>query len=181
NLSTARSLERSKEVGIRKSIGADRNSLIFQFLGESFIITILSVMVAAGIVVLALPGMVDFTGMELAIQNFVNGQTIPYIIAGVLVIALVAGSYPALVLSRFSAVAVLKGVTTSERGGINLRKVLVVFQFSLSIALIAGTIIVYTQMNHLLDKDLGFDKERMLILDYNYDGEVNNTSVALKI
>lgn len=181
NLSTARSLERSKEVGIRKSIGADRNSLIFQFLGESFIITILSVMVAAGIVVLALPGMVDFTGKELVIQNFVNGQTIPYIIVGVLVIALVAGSYPALVLSRFNTVAVLKGITTSERGGINLRKVLVVFQFSLSIALIAGTIIVYTQMNHLLDKDLGFDKERMLILDYNYDGEVNNKSEALKI
>jgi putative ABC transport system permease protein len=181
NLSTARSLERSKEVGIRKSIGADRRSLISQFLGESFIITFLSVVVAVGIVLLALPSMVGFTGKELAIQNFINWQTIPYIAAGILAVGLVAGSYPALVLSRFSTVSVLKGTVTSNKGGISLRRVLVVFQFSLSIALIAGTIIVYTQMNHILDKDLGFDKERMLILDYNYDGDVNAKSEAMKI
>ena len=181
NLSTARSLERCKEVGIRKSIGADRSSLIFQFLGESLLITFLSVFVAAGIVVVALPSMVDFTGKELTIENFINWQAAPYILAGVLLIGLVSGSYPALVLSRFSPVAVLKGITASNRGGISLRRVLVIFQFSLSIALIAGTIIVYTQVNHLLDKDLGFDKERMLILDYNYDEEVNNKSEAIKI
>lgn len=181
NLSTARSLERCKEVGIRKSIGADRSSLVFQFLGESLLITFLSVIVAAGIVVVALPSMVDFTGKELTIENFINWRAAPYILAGVLLIGLVAGSYPALVLSRFSPVAVLKGITTSNRGGVSLRRVLVIFQFSLSIALIAGTIIVYTQVNHLLDKDLGFDKERMLILDYNYDEEVNNKSEAIKI
>jgi putative ABC transport system permease protein len=92
----------------------------------------------------------------------------------------VAGSYPALVLSRFNPVLILKGITRSNAGGVNLRRALVVFQFTLSIALIAGTIIVYSQMNHLLNKDLGFDKEQMLVLDYNYDGLVNDKSELLK-
>ena len=81
----------------------------------------------------------------------------------IIIIGLVAGSYPALVLSRFNPVLILKGITRSNAGGVNLRRALVVFQFTLSIALIAGTIIVYSQMNHLLDKDLGFDKEQMLV------------------
>ncbi len=181
NLSTARSMERGKEVGIRKSIGAARGSLITQFLGESFVIVFLSMIMAFGIVFMALPSMSDFTGKEFTIQNFINWQTIPAIIAIMLVIGLVAGSYPALVLSGFSPVKVLKGIATSDKGGISLRRILVVFQFSLSIALIAGTIVVYTQMNHLLDKDLGFDSECMLVLDYNYDEAVNAKSEALKI
>ncbi|HSF52886.1 MAG TPA: FtsX-like permease family protein, partial [Algoriphagus sp.] len=93
---------------------------------------------------------------------------------------LLAGFYPALVLSGFQPVMILKGINKSDARGVNLRKGLVVFQFSLSIALIAGTIIVYTQMNHLLEKDLGFDKEQMLVLDYNYDEIVNSRSSALK-
>ena len=181
NLSTARSMERAKEVGIRKSIGAYRSSLIFQFLGESFVIVLLSMVVAFILVALALPGMTDFTGKVFVFQNLVNWQTVPVFLGGLLVISIIAGSYPALALSGFGTVTVLKGITKSNLGGANLRKVLVVFQFSLSIALIAGTIIVYMQMNHLLVKDLGFDKEHMLILDYNYDGIVNAKSEALKI
>ncbi|HEY5746172.1 MAG TPA: ABC transporter permease [Chryseolinea sp.] len=180
NLSTARSMERGKEVGIRKSIGAERSSLIFQFLGESFIIVFLSMLVAALIVFAALPYMIDFTGKELVILRFVNWQTIPFVVGGVLLIGLAAGSYPALVLSGFRPALVLKGITRSATGGVNLRRGLVIFQFSLSIALIAGTIIVYSQMNQLLDKDLGFDKERMLVLDYNYDEVVNRKSQVLK-
>ncbi|WP_228450725.1 ABC transporter permease [Chryseolinea soli] len=180
NLATARSMERGKEVGIRKSIGAERSSLIFQFLGESFLIVFLSMMVAALIVFVALPYMIDFTGKQLVVLRFVNWQTIPFMIGGMLLIGLVAGSYPALVLSGFRPALVLKGVTRSTAGGINLRRGLVIFQFSLSIALIAGTIIVYSQMNQLLDKDLGFDKERMLVLDYNYDEAVNRKSQVLK-
>ncbi len=180
NLSTARSMERAKEVGIRKSIGAYRSSLIFQFLGESFIIVLLSMFVAFILVAIALPSMAGFTGKVFVFQNLVNWQTIPVFLAGLLVISIVAGSYPALALSGFGAVTVLKGITKSTLGAANLRKVLVVFQFSLSIALIAGTIIVYMQMNHLLVKDLGFDKEHMLVLDYNYDGAVNAKSEALK-
>ncbi len=181
NLSTARSMERAKEVGIRKSIGAYRSSLIFQFLGESFIIVFLSMLMAAIFVFAAMPSMASFTGKVLSIQNIFNWKTIPIFFGIQLVISVVAGSYPALALSGFAPVSVLKGIAKSNFGGVNLRRALVVFQFSLSIALIAGTIIVYTQMNHLLDKDLGFDKERMLMLDYNYDELVNRKSEALKI
>lgn len=180
NLSTARSMERGKEVGIRKSIGADRNSLIFQFLGESFLIVFLSMIVAISIVLIALPSMVGYTGKELVIQTFINWESILFIIGMMLAIGLLAGFYPAFILSGFNPVLVLKGIMRTQTGGVNLRKGLVIFQFSLSIALIAGTIIVYRQMNHLLDKDLGFDKERMLVLDYNYDEIVNFKSEVLK-
>jgi len=181
NLSTARSMERAKEVGIRKSIGAYRSSLIFQFLGESFIIVFLAMIVAIILVFMAVPSLAAFTGKVFVFRNFVNWQTIPVFIGVLLLISAIAGSYPALALSGFAPVMVLKGIAKSNLGRTNLRRALVVFQFTLSIALIAGTIIVYTQMNHLLDKDLGFDKEHMLVLDYNYDELVNRKSQALKI
>ncbi|HTJ53328.1 MAG TPA: ABC transporter permease [Cyclobacteriaceae bacterium] len=180
NLSTARSMERSKEVGVRKSIGANRKSLITQFLSESLIIVYLSMMVAIVIVTLAMPGMISITGRALDIQQFITPQNIG-ILAGIsLVIALVAGSYPSFVLSAFNPVMVLKGMSKSGKSGVALRRGLVVLQFSLSIALIAGTMIVYSQMNHILNKDMGFDKERMLILDYNYDFQVNRQREAFK-
>ncbi len=180
NLSTARSMERGKEVGIRKSIGADRSSLVSQFLGESLMIVLLAACIAVMIVFLALPNMSVLTGKELNIERFLTWQTISMFVATMVVVGLAAGSYPALVLSGFHPVTTLKGVVRSSAGGVNLRKALVVFQFTLSIALIAGTIIVYFQMNHVLDKDLGFDKEQMLVLDYNYDEEVNKKSEVLK-
>jgi putative ABC transport system permease protein len=180
NLSTARSMERAKEVGIRKSVGADRMHLIFQFLGESTIIVFLAMLVSLIFVAVANPLMNTLTGKELAVIKFINWQTIPAFIGILLVIGILAGSYPAFVLSGFRPVQILKGISVANNSGVNLRKGLVVFQFSLSIILIAGTIIVYTQMNHLLDKDLGFDKEQMLVLDYNYDEAVNERSSALK-
>ena len=180
NLSTARSMERGKEVGIRKSIGAYRSSLIYQFLGESMIIVGLSTIIAVVIAVLAMPYMDDLTGKKLEIQRFISWPTVSAFLGMIILIGLLAGSYPALVLSGFNPVLILKGITRSQAGGAGLRKALVVFQFTLSIALIAGTMIVYFQMSHLLDKDLGFDKEQMLVLDYNYDGVVNEKSEVLK-
>ena len=180
NLSTARSMERSKEVGIRKSIGAQRRNLVFQFLGESFVIVALSVVVAIGIVLLALPSMNNITGRLLAIGHFVTLQNVAILIVATAVIGTVAGSYPSFVLSSFDPVRVLKGINRSGRSGVTLRRALVVFQFSLSIALIAGTIVVSLQMTHILNKELGFDKEHMLILDYNYDGTVNDKREVLK-
>ncbi|HEX8040024.1 MAG TPA: ABC transporter permease, partial [Chryseosolibacter sp.] len=180
NLSTARSIERGKEVGIRKSIGADRRSLISQFLGESLIVVLLATVVAMLIVLVALPYMSGFTGKELRIQPFLSWKAVSLFIGSMLAIGLLAGSYPALVLSGFKPVLILKGITRSNAGGVNLRRSLVVFQFTLSIALIAGTMIVYFQMNHLLNKDLGFDKEQMLVVDYNYDAAVNEKSELLK-
>ncbi|MBN3583163.1 ABC transporter permease [Algoriphagus aestuarii] len=180
NLSTARSMERAKEVGIRKSIGADKNSLIFQFLGESLVIVILSGLLAVVFVSLALPWMNGLTGKELLVNRVLNWQTIPFFFGIVILVGLLAGSYPALILSSFRPVSILKGINKSDAKGANLRKGLVIFQFSLSIALIAGTIIVYNQMSHLLDKDMGFDKEQMLVVDYNYDEQVNNVSSSLE-
>jgi putative ABC transport system permease protein len=180
NLSTARSLERGKEVGIRKSIGAARESLIYQFLSESFMIVFLSSIVALILVTFALPYMVDFTGKQLAISRYLQWETVLAFISLMAVIGIIAGSYPAFVLSGFNPVMILKGMSKSGAGGEALRKGLVVFQFSLSVALIAGTIIVYYQMKHLLDKDLGFDKDQMLVLDYNYDGTVTAKSEVLK-
>lgn len=180
NLSTARSLERAKEVGIRKSIGANRKSLVVQFLGESLIIVFLAALVAVIFTSLALPVMNGLTGKEFLIRNNVSWQAIPFFLGTMLVVGFLAGCYPALVLSGFKPVMVLKGIPRSHAGGAMLRKGLVVFQFGLSIALIAGTLIVYSQMDHLLDKDLGFDKERMLVLDYNYDEAVNARMEALK-
>jgi putative ABC transport system permease protein len=180
NLATARSMERAKEIGIRKSIGAQRKSLISQFLGESLIIVLLSTFVALMIVALALPYMGNFTGKELGLRNILSWQTISLFVAMILVIGLIAGSYPALVLSDFNPVMILKGMARSNKGGATLRKGLVVFQFSLSIALIAGTIVVYYQMNHLLNNNLGFDKDQMLVIDYNYDQVVNGKTEVLK-
>lgn len=180
NLSTARSMERGKEVGIRKSIGADRRSLIYQFLGESMIIVFISTIIALLIVLLATPYMDAFTGKQLEIQRVITWANASVFLGVIFLIGIVAGSYPALVLSGFNPVLILKGITKSHAGGVGLRKALVVFQFTLSIALIAGTMIVYFQMSHLLNKDLGFDKEQMLVLDYNYDGIVNQKSEVLK-
>lgn len=180
NLSTARSLERGKEVGIRKSIGAARSSLISQFLGESMIVVCLSTVIALIIVWLAMPHMANFTGKELDIQPFLTWKAVSLLIVSILLIGLLAGSYPALVLSHFNPVHILKGTGRSRGRGAGLRKVLVVFQFTLSIALIAGTMVVYFQMNHILDNDLGFDKDQMLVVDYNYDGAVNAKSEVLK-
>jgi putative ABC transport system permease protein len=180
NLSTARSLERAKEIGIRKSIGAQRKSLISQFLGESLIIVLLSTVVALLLVFLALPYMVDFTGKELNLQSVISWQTVSLFFGMIIIIGLIAGSYPALVLSDFNAVMILKGMARSGKGGAVLRKALVVFQFSLSIALIAGTIVVYYQMSHLLNNKLGFDKDQMLVLDYNYDQVVNGKTELMK-
>lgn len=180
NLSTARSMERGKEVGIRKSIGANRKSLISQFLGESMMIVLLSAATATLIVVLAVPYMDNLTGKVLNIGRYLTIQNLTFFLGLIMLVGLVAGSYPAFVLSGFNPVLILKGMMRSGSRGVNLRRALVVFQFTLSIALIAGTIIVYTQMNHVLNRDLGFDKEQMLVLDYNYDEEVNRKSEVLK-
>lgn len=180
NLSTARSMERGKEVGIRKSIGAARGHLISQFLGESFVIVAISMIAAIGLVALALPAMNNITGRAMQLMEFVTPQNIGILLLATVIIGTVAGSYPSFVLSSFNPVSVLKGVSKSNRTSINLRRGLVIFQFSLSIALIASTLVVSSQMSHILNKSLGFDKEHMLILDYNYDEAVNDKREVLK-
>jgi putative ABC transport system permease protein len=180
NLSTARSMDRAKEVGIRKTIGADKKGLIFQFLGESSIIVVIASILAIVLVGLSMPFISQLTGKELVISQFITWKSFPLYIGIVLFIGLLAGSYPSFILSSFKPAAILRGSLNKKSGGVALRKGLVVFQFTLSIVLITSTIIVYSQIGHVLDKSMGFDKEQMLLVDYNYDGAVNDKQAVLK-
>jgi putative ABC transport system permease protein len=163
NLSTARSSKRAKEVGIRKVIGAERRFIILQFLGESLLLTLFSVVLALVIVALTLPVFSTIMGKKLSL-NIAD----PAFIAGAMLItvvtSLVSGSYPAFFLSSFRPVQVLKSAII-KTGSANLfRKGLVVFQFALSILLIVGTLIISQQIGYIRNKNIGMDKEHLLTL-----------------
>ncbi len=180
NLATARSLERAKEVGIRKVIGANKKGLVYQFLGESMIMVLLASLLGLGLVMLCLPAIRGITGKPFLTDELYNSFTLLTYGGMALVIGLLAGSYPAFVLSSFRPSSVLKGVFRTSQNGNRLRKGLVIFQFSLSIALIASTVIVYFQLGFMLDKNLGFDREQQLVIDFNGDGEVLDNMETVK-
>jgi len=169
NLATARSMERAKEVGVRKSVGAHQSKLIYQFLTESTLITFLSVLLAIVICLLVFPILNNITGKSFSYISIIDSQIITGLLVTPILIGLLAGVYPALVLSRFDPVIVLKGkFNTSARGSL-LRKSLVVLQFSLSVALVASTVVVYLQLMHMKNHELGFMKEQMLVINYAGD------------
>lgn len=174
NLATARSLERAKEVGIRKVIGANRKGLRHQFLGESFILVIIASLLGLVLVFSILPAMTNFTGKTFRTSDILNVTTITSYVGMVLLTGFLSGSYPAFILSSFRPISVLKGSFKTSASGIRVRKGLVVFQFSLSIALIASTVVIYNQLDFMMNRDLGFDREQQLILDFNWDNEVLN-------
>jgi len=164
NLSTARSEQRAREVGVRKVLGAGKGKLVVQFIGESLIMALISAVVAIGIVYLALP-----TFNSLVEKHLLVHVTNPVHVGGLLVIALIcgliAGSYPAFYLSSFNPVTVLKGlkVKSSVSAGF-IRKGLVIAQFSISIILIISTILIYQQIHHVKNRDLGYNKESLIYL-----------------
>jgi putative ABC transport system permease protein len=164
NLSTARSAGRAREVGIRKTVGSNRLQLIRQFLAETTVMSLFSVLLALIIVQILLPFFNNITGKELAIPYLATAWTIPSLIILVLFIGLLAGTYPAFFLAAFDPALVLK----TERGGVSkkssLRNILVVFQFTVSIFLIVGTLVVDRQMKHIQNKGLGFNKEQVVIV-----------------
>ncbi|SMO91898.1 ABC transporter permease [Gracilimonas mengyeensis] len=164
NLSTARSAERSREVGIRKVLGGHRSQLFYQFIGESFLITLLSIFVGVALVFLLVPYFGEIVDRDLSFSLFQN----PYIIPGLFLLAVItglfSGSYPALYLSSFKPSHVLKGNGSNGRNGTLLRKSLVTFQFTLSVILIIGTLVIYNQLQYIQNKDLGFDENQVLIL-----------------
>lgn len=180
NLSTARSLERAKEVGVRKVIGADRKGLIYQFLGESFILVFIASILGLILAFISLPWMTNFTDKIFHIEDVLKAPTLVLYLGMALLTGFLAGCYPALVLSGFKPIGVLKGSFKTSSSGTRVRKGLVVFQFSLSIALIASTVVVYNQLQFMMNQDLGFDQERQLILDFNWDGEVLSNLEAFK-
>lgn len=180
NLATSRSMERAKEVGVRKVVGASRRNLIIQFMTESLLLVLFATMLALLLVLCLLPFMEMFAGKQLNITSLLKSVTLGLFSCIVLTTALVAASYPAFVLASFKPVKVFKGVSSAASGGVWLRKGLVVFQFSLSIALIAGTFIVFSQLKHLQQTDLGFEKTQMLVIDFNYDDQVLLNLEAIK-
>lgn len=164
NLATARSSGRAREVGLRKVLGAERRKLIFQFLGESFVYTIVSLLLAVFLAQVFLPYFRILTGRELGL-NFL--QT-PFLYLGLLGIVLfvgfIAGGYPAFFLSAFSPVLAIKGALRHGSRGTLFRSLLVVFQFAVSIILIIGTLLIFNQQTYLKNKGLGFNKDNVLVL-----------------
>jgi len=166
NLSTARSASRSREVGIRKSIGAQKAGLIIQFISESILMSFIALLFALVMVQLLLPFFNEVTGkvIQLDLSN-------PILVSGALMITLicgvVAGSYPSLVLSRFNPAKVLKGHGQSGLAGNSLRKALVVVQFVSSVVLVVGSVAVYQQISYISNRSLGFDKDNVMVLDQN--------------
>jgi len=166
NLSTARSARRAKEVGMRKVVGAQRPQLVAQFLGESVIVSLVSLVLAVGLARLILPMFYQYIGKEF-VFDYASLFFLASLIGVALFVGIVAGSYPAFFLSRFAPVKVLKGTfSEGHRGGL-LRKGLVVFQFAISAFLIIGTITVFQQLRFMRTQDLGFDQERVLVLPPN--------------
>jgi putative ABC transport system permease protein len=163
NLSTAKAAVRTKEVGVKKALGAGRKRLAVQFIGESMLMTFLSLVLAIILVVIALPQFNIITGKELAF-NF-SPQLVAMLIGITLVTGLVAGSYPAIYLSGFNPVTVLKGTLKSSTGELWVRKGLVAFQFTLSIILIVSVLVVYKQIEFVQNTNLGYDKDNVIYFD----------------
>lgn len=172
NLATARSEGRAKEVGIRKSIGSRRRELIAQFMGESLAITFLAFALAIALVELALPAYNVLVDKNVSI-DYTNPVTWSLAIGLILVVGLLTGSYPAFYLSSFEPVKVLKGKIDAAKGGSAPRKVLVVMQFACSIFLIIGTIVVYQQIMHVKNRDMGYDRENLIQIWTNGELETN--------
>jgi len=168
NLTTARAAERAKEVGIRKVIGALKRQLTGQFLGESLILCLISFVISLGLCALALSLFNQLAGKTISTGVFSQPAYIGTLLLTALVIGLLAGIYPALVLSSFKPIASLKGSFRTSKKGLFLRKSLVIAQFTISISMIIGTVVVYSELNYMRSRDLGFSKDQMLVLDtYN--------------
>jgi putative ABC transport system permease protein len=179
NLSTARATTRSKEVGLRKVVGAFKNQLIGQYLSESVLIAVLALVLGLLAAFISLPWLNQFTGKELSLNIVTNWQLFAGVIAFAVVVGLLAGIYPAFVISGFKPVAVLKGQQGSAKGRSGIRKVLVVAQFGISIVLLIATAITFEQLSYLNNRSLGYDRSQVITLTYygllnkNYDAFYN--------
>jgi putative ABC transport system permease protein len=166
NLSTARSSKRAKEVGIRKVLGSLRGQLMFQFFSECVLLSFFALIVALGLVGILLPFFNDIAAKSLSLRDMLNVKSLSIIAVLPIIVGVLAGSYPAIFLSSFEPIKVLKG-RLSLKGG-SLRNGLVVFQFATSIVLIVGTVVVYRQINFIQQKNVGFNKDQVLVINDAY-------------
>ncbi|MFC4722790.1 ABC transporter permease [Geojedonia litorea] len=165
NLTTARSSGRAKEVGIRKVLGSEKKALIWQFLTESTLIAFIALICAIGFAWMSLDWFNSISNKEMLISSLFKPEYLVVLLALPFVVGIMAGVYPAFFLSSFQPVKVLKGKISSGASKNNLRSFLVVFQFSTSIILIIGTIVIYQQLNHIQNTQIGFDKEQVLVVE----------------
>ncbi len=178
NLATARSSLRAREVGLRKVVGADRGQLIRQFMGESILLAFLAMAVAVGLALLARPALSAFTARNLSLDVLRSPWLLAALCGIALVVGLVAGSYPAVVLSAMRPATILKGSKGASSHGAAFRTVLVVFQFAISISLIVCVGVVGKQLRYTRDRRLGFDKDRIVVL--SMDESMNSRYDAIR-
>jgi putative ABC transport system permease protein len=167
NLATARSARRAREVGLRKVVGSRRAPLVMQFLSESVIFTVISLIISLILVVVLLPTFNNLAGKSFDISIILSPAIIVSFIGVIILVGVVGGSYPAFFLSRFSPVTVLKGVITQGSAGNLFRKILVVLQFTISVIMIICTLVVFRQLNFMKTMDQGFDQTNVLSLQLN--------------
>ena len=165
NLSTARSAERAREVGIRKTFGSEKKALVVQFIVESFLLSLISMIAAVVLFWLLAPVFDDISGKTFTLSTLLSFDVIVLLIVFTCITGLLSGIYPAFVLSSFKPIEVLRGKFKSGKQGRSLRSGLVVFQFSISVILIICTLVVNKQMKYMTSKKLGFDKEQTLIVE----------------
>ncbi len=177
NLATARATRRSREVGLRKVIGSGRELLIFQFLVESLILTLISVLFSLVLVSLVLPYFNQISGKSLDFSSLLEPKFILSLLGVLLFLGIGGGSYPAFYLSRFNPVKVLKGETAMSYKKFSFRKILVVIQFSVSLIMIISTWVVYSQVDFLKNKDVGFDKTNIVRLNLSTDDMIRQSDV----
>jgi putative ABC transport system permease protein len=168
NLSTARSANRAKEVGIRKVAGSSKGHLITQFLTESVLLSFIALLFSLGIAALLLPLFNQLAGKQMYFGTLLSSWMLPVLVALVFVVGCVAGSYPAFYLSSFQPIQVLKGKIASGFKSSWLRSSLVVFQFSISIVLIIGTIVIYNQLDYIRSRKTGYNREQVMVLHNTY-------------
>jgi len=179
NLTTARFTNRAKEIAVRKVAGASRKNLTGQFLAEAFLTTIIALLFALLLVKIALPWFNSFTGKQLTLGMQTDYRIWAGIAMIIIVVGLLSGIYPALFQSRLKPLLLLKSKINTGKGNLSVRRSLVVFQFSLSITMIIATMVVYMQMKYISTKDMGFNKDQLLVIDIN-SGRVRRSAESIK-
>ncbi|OEK05114.1 ABC transporter permease [Roseivirga misakiensis] len=181
NLATSRSLERAKEVGVRKVIGAQKGQLILQFLSESLLFVLIATVVSYGLSMLLIPSFNELSGETISVSELLKPTFIGLLLGLSMLIALLAGFYPAIMLSTFKPVVVLKGRFANSGAGGRLRRVLVVLQFAISIFLVVATLVVQKQLNYIQSKDLGFEREQIVYFGLDKDAKLGFDAIKNKL
>jgi putative ABC transport system permease protein len=179
NLATARSLRRAKEVGVRKALGSTKSQLVRQFLTESYLLIGISVLLGIGLMLLLSPIFQQFTGKTIFLSALSSPSTVIWAVVFFILLGLIAGGYPAFVLSRFNSVKALKGVTFGQSGtGSTLRQALVVFQFVVSVTMLISTLVIFRQLLFVNQQSLGFSPEQIITI--NLSNEDQRKFIPLK-